>query len=161
MESMDHFEGAEQVNTQAYNFNSEYERAVDAKGRFNLPFRFRRTMPGPEDEKYMITLGPDGALALMPYPVWLESFNRTQTGPASAEQRRFKRMMSRNSHEVTPDSQGRIAVPSRYLVSAGIDRKVVVIGVGNYMELWAPEALPDVGESPLEVSEDLTNEFFR
>jgi len=158
---MDHFEEAAQVTTYAYNFNSEYERAVDAKGRFNLPFRFRRTMPGTEDEKYMLTFGPDGALALMPYPVWLESFNSLRSAPPSAEQRRFKRMMSRNSHEVTPDNQGRIAVPARYLASAGIERKVIVIGVGDYMELWAPEALPDVGESPLDVSEELTNEFFR
>ncbi len=143
------------------NFTGEYTRAVDAKGRFNLPFRFRKSVAGAEEERYVVTSGPEGSLALMPYAVYLDNFNRVRQGPPSPERRNFLRMMSRSSHEVVPDSQGRVAVPVRFLENAGVTSKVTVVGVGDYMELWNPESLPTLGESPQAVNEELSNEFFR
>ncbi len=158
---MEQRETAETMNALFFNFTGEYTRAVDAKGRFNLPFRFRKSAPGAEDERYVLTTGPDGSLALMPFAVWLDNFNRVRQGPASRERRDFLRLMSRSSHELTPDSQGRIAVPARFLEAAGVTRKISVVGVGNYMELWDPESLPALMNSPQETNEELSNEFYR
>ncbi len=160
-ERMNHYETASSWTSAPCNFTGEYTRAVDAKGRFNLPFRFRKALPGNEEEKYVLTSSPEGALALMPYATWLENFNRVRQGPPSKARREFLRMMSRASHEVTPDSQGRIAVPARFLAAAGVAKKVTVIGVGDYMELWNPESLPEISTSPQEMNEQLSNEFFR
>jgi len=158
---MDRNDAAIPQTSFAYNFNAEYERAVDAKGRFNLPFRFRRAMPAGEEERYMVTRGPDGALVLMPFAEWQANFNRLRQGPPTRERREYLRRMSRASREVTPDSQGRIAIPARFLDVGGIGRKVVVVGMGGYMELWAPESLPSLDDDFSKADENMTNEFFR
>ncbi len=158
---MDHHETANSLNAVPFNFTGEYTRAVDAKGRFNLPFRFRKSAPGIEEERYVVTSGPDGSLALMPYAVWLDNFNRVRQGAPSKKRRDFLRMMSRSSHELTPDNQGRIAIPDRFLKTAGVTRKIAVVGVGDFMELWDPDSLPAMATSPQEMNEDLCNEFFR
>jgi MraZ protein len=124
-----------------FTFHGSYTRAVDAKGRFNLPFRLRRAGQMPEDEKYVVTMGADGALALFPYAVWIENFNRMRRGEPGATLRENLRRMSRASHVVVPDAQGRVAIPADFLKSRGIGQKVTVLGVGSYMELWDPQVL--------------------
>lgn len=158
---MDHQDQTAPSSGYAYNFHGEYERAVDAKGRFNLPFRFRRAMPAEMEERYMVTRGPDGSLAVMPHEVWLEAFNRLRKGRVDVRTRNLLRSFSRSSHEVVPDNQGRIAVPSRFLEEAGIEGKVAVVGMGDRMELWSPEKLQaQVIEDGPDI-EDLMDEFFR
>ncbi len=146
----------------AYTFHGAYTRAVDVKGRFNLPFRFRQGGPGAGEEKYVVSLGPDGGLTVHPHAVWVESYNRIRAGGTpSPELRRNLRRMSARSRDVEPDSQGRVAVPPELLSSVGITRKVTVVGVGTYMELWDPETLA-VGDSADEpFDEGFVNEFFR
>jgi len=123
----------------AFTFHGNYTRAVDTKGRFSLPFRFRHL--GAEDEKYVVSKGPDGNLAVHPHGAWTAAYNRMQRGEPGPELRRNLRRMSMNSCPVQPDSQGRIAVPAELLAAVGIGRKVTVIGVGAYMELWDPDSL--------------------
>lgn len=122
----------------AFTFHGSYTRAVDAKGRFSLPFRFRL---GAADEKYVVSKGPDGNLAVHPHSAWEAAYNRMQRGQPGPELRRNLRRMSMNSRPVEPDAQGRIAVPAELLEAVEIGRKVTVIGVGAYMELWNPERL--------------------
>ena len=145
-----------------YTFHGAYTRAVDVKGRFNLPFRFRQGGPEAGVEKYVVSRGPDGGLTIHPEAVWTESFERMRTAAAgSKELRRNLRIVSRSSRVVEPDSQGRVAVSPELLVTAGISRKVAVVGVGAYMELWDPDALAadDSGDDALD--EGFVNEFFR
>ena len=40
--------------------------------------------------------------------------------------------------EAAPDKQGRILLPPPLREHAGLDKEVVVIGVGDYAELWEP-----------------------
>ena len=145
----------------AYTFHGAYTRAVDVKGRFNLPFRFRQGGPGAGEEKYVVSRGPDGGLTIHPQAIWIESYNRMRAGSPSPELRRNLRRMSVSSREVEPDSQGRVAVPPELLSSVGIARKVTVVGVGTYMELWDPDVLA-TGESDTEpFDEGFVNQFFR
>lgn len=144
-----------------YTFHGAYTRSVDVKGRFNLPFRFRQGGPGAGVEKYVVSRGPDGGLTIHPHEVWTESFERLRAAAGSKELRRNLRLMSLSSREVEPDSQGRVAVSPELLEAVGISRKVTVVGVGAYMELWDPDALAadDGGDDALE--EGFVNEFFR
>lgn len=125
----------------AFTFHGSYTRAVDAKGRFALPFRLRRAGAEQVEEKYMVSRGADGTLSLQPYDVWVENFNRLRSEPPSQKLRDYLRRMSANSAEVTVDAQGRVAIAPEKLAEYGIDRKITVLGVGSYMELWSPDAL--------------------
>jgi MraZ protein len=137
-------------------FHGAYTRAVDAKGRFNLPFRFRL---GTGDEAYMVSRGPDGNLAVHPLAEWEAIFQRMERAARGAEQRRNLRILSMNSSKVQPDAQGRIAVPTKLLEAVGIGRKVTVIGVGAYMELWDPETL-EAGDAAAGEPDAAFNDLF-
>jgi len=151
-----------QLPPPAFTFHGQYTRSVDAKGRFNLPFRFRKGGPDTGDERYVVMRGPDGGLTVHPHAVWIEAYNRLRSGPPSPELRRNLRRMSLHSRMVEPDSQGRIAVPVELLGTVGIQKKILVVGVGNYMELWNPESLMDEGDADATALDaGFQDEFFR
>lgn len=125
----------------AFTFHGSYTRAVDAKGRFALPFRLRLGGTDQSEEKYMVSRGADGTLSLQPYDVWVANFNRLRGEAPSQKLRDYLRRMSANSTQVTVDAQGRVAIAPERLAEFGIDKKITVLGVGSYMELWSPEVL--------------------
>jgi DNA-binding transcriptional regulator/RsmH inhibitor MraZ len=67
--------------------------------------------------------------------------------------------MSRSAIEVKPDSQGRVAVTPEVLQKFGIDRKITVVGMGSYMELWDPGALEKLDTDA--VDSGFMDEFYR
>jgi MraZ protein len=149
----------EQPLDATFTFHGSYTRAVDAKGRFALPFRFRQGGSVPVEEKYVVSKGADGSLSLLPYSVWIGNFNRMREGQPSPELRANLRRMSLASTVVEPDSQGRVAVSPDTLVEFGIAKKISVVGMGSYMELWDPEALAKLEDG--DVSEGFMNDFYR
>ena len=50
----------------------------------------------------------------------------------------------RNAEDITLDNQHRLALPSALSEWAGISQKVIIIGVGDRLELWGPEELDKV-----------------
>ena len=144
-----------------FTFHGSYTRAVDAKGRFALPFRFRQGGSVPVEEKYVVSRGADGSLSLLPYAVWIENFNRMRQGKPGPDLRANLRRMSLASTVVEPDSQGRVAVTADILAKCGIAKKVTVVGMGAYMELWDPDALARLNAGAEEVDDGFMDEFFR
>ncbi|MBK9777138.1 MAG: hypothetical protein IPP62_12410 [bacterium] len=144
----------------AFTFHGSYTRAVDAKGRFALPFRLRQAGSDQAEEKYMVSRGADGTLSLQPYEVWVENFNRLRNEPPSQKLRDYLRRMSANSTQVAVDAQGRVAIAPEKLAEYGIDKKITVLGVGSYMELWSPEALAARGQDNADDAA-FDDEFFR
>ncbi len=140
-----------------FTFHGSHNRSVDAKGRFNLPLQFR--VAG--EDKYMVSWGVSGVLTLSPYSVWVSNFNRMRALEATDELRDFLREISRTSRVVEPDLQGRVAVTAELLSPVGIDRKISIIGMGNYMELWDPKTLDQLDSGIEKLSPKLMNEFFR
>lgn len=123
----------------SYCFHGGYERAVDAKGRFNLPFRLRRSGAEAGAERYVVMKGPDGQLALLPEEVFEAAFNRLREGEPSRDKRTVLRKISAGSYVLEPDNQGRVAVPADMLAMVGITKRVYVVGMADRMELFAPE----------------------
>ncbi len=113
------------------------------------------------DEKYVVTGGADGSLALQPYSEWIANFNRMRQGKPGPELRRNLRRMSRGSTIVEPDSQGRIAVNPEILGRVGITGKVTVVGMVSYMELWDPTTLEKVEASGEDPDAGFLDEFYR
>ncbi len=155
-------DGAEQTTQEQAQlcFHGSYVRAVDQKGRFSLPFKFRRGAATPEGERYLVVEGPDGLLLLLPFAEYQRLFNRMRHRSGADEWRAQVRRTSHRSREVEPDKQGRILVPPEYLQRAKIADKVLVVGMGNLMELWNPEACESAVESAPAANEDFTRDFY-
>jgi MraZ protein len=113
-------------------FVGTYDHTLDAKGRLVLPSKFRGYFA---DAAY---LSPgDGCVALRTPDDFNEMVERFQEEVRSkdADPKALKRLVTW-SEEVRPDAQGRIMVPARLQLLAGLDREIVVCGVIDRIEIW-------------------------
>jgi len=122
------------------NFLGDFECALDSKGRMMIPAKFRHLVPEGTGGLYVITRGKENCLNLYPLNEWNEVVvARLHELPPGPEKRQFIRFFSRQSRTLNLDKSGRIAVPPGFLELIGNPKRVVVVGVLNYMEIWAPE----------------------
>lgn len=107
-----------------------FERSLDAKDRLMLPAKLQDDLGA---ECYL-TMGIDRCLALYPEASWQVFTERFATLPMS--QAKKMRTLFANAVKCRPDSQGRITIPPRLQVYAGISKDVAIIGVHNRAEIW-------------------------
>ena len=118
-------------------FSGSYDRAVDLEtGRFNLPFRFRREDEDGHPADYVVTPGLDGNLSIYLADIWDDVFEEAKDDAETVEDTAYIRDISANTYDITPDSQGRVQVPTHMLKSIGVGKKVFVVGMSNHLELW-------------------------
>ena len=114
-------------------FFGRYDYTIDAKGRLNFPAKFRDAMGDP----FYVTCWLDECLIALPAAKFEEIFQRlTESG--MVKNRGLRRMLYSGAVEAAPDKQGRIMLPPPLREHAGVDKEVVVIGVGDYAEIWEP-----------------------
>ena len=117
-------------------FFGRYEHALDAKGRVILPARLRVHFDRPG------YLAPhlEGCLALWRVEEFEEEIaTRLAQADTDAASRNEVREWSSAVFEVEIDRQGRMAVPSDLREYARLRQEVLVVGMINRVEFWAPE----------------------
>ena len=114
-------------------FVGTYDHTLDAKGRLVLPSKFRGYFA---DAAYL-SPGRDGCVALRTPDDFKEMVERFQEEVRGKDaDPRSLRALSTQSEEVRPDTQGRIMVPARLQLFAGLEREIVVCGVIDRIEIW-------------------------
>ena len=110
---------------------------MDERGRVPLPPKYRDAFR----EGIVLSQGsPDPCLR-----VYTQSSFDAQaaewTAPSAMRRkgRDLRKLFSR-SFEVELDKQNRILIPAALRAYAGLEGKVLVIGTGEYLEIWSPEA---------------------
>ena len=109
---------------------------IDAKNRMSLPAGFRQELQRQSDYPPFLTNAHE-CLDLFPYEDWLE-FEERIVGTASVdpEMQAYVRMVVSGATACPIDKQGRILVPVHLREHAGLEREVIVAGVGHKIELW-------------------------
>jgi MraZ protein len=120
-------------------FTGQAEGALDEKGRFVVPARFRERLGA----KFILTIAqPDPCLALYPQATWDAFCERLEGAPKKDEAyRRFVRHLFAHTDEVACDAQGRLLVPAALRAYAAMERDIVSIGSLTRVELWSKERL--------------------
>jgi len=116
----------------------EFKVTLDEKGRISLPAHLRRIL---NDEKLTITqCNQDSCLQLYPTGEYTELLRDIQssTNPLNRDDRLVRRQLF-NSIPVEIDKAGRIPVIQSYREFAGLNKDCVVLGQGNYIEIWDAE----------------------
>lgn len=114
----------------------EYEHSLDAKGRVIMPAKLREDM----GEKFILTKGLDGCLFGFSQNEWANFEEKLKTLPLTNKNARdFVRFFLSGATECEMDKQGRFLVASNLREYAGMDKEIVVIGVGNRIEIWNKE----------------------
>ena len=110
----------------------EYKHSVDAKGRLAMPAKLREKL----GERFTVTKGLDGCLAVYPEKEWEALEERTRSLGNGEKARRVKRYYFANAFDAQLDAQGRILIPSNLREFADLQKDVVVIGQLDHAEIW-------------------------
>ena len=109
-------------------FMSEYNHTVDAKGRLIIPSKFREIL----GEEFVISKGMDGCLFVYANEDWKAFEQKLTSLPLiNKEARQFARFFLAGAAQVEVDKQGRILLPANLREFAGLDKDVVLVGVGS------------------------------
>ena len=118
-------------------FIGEYSHNLDAKGRLAIPAKFRNMLK----KGAVVTRGIDNCLFLYSKIEWEKIAKKLSQLPISqAKARAFSRLMLAGAMDVDFDNQGRIMLPEYLRSFAGLDKKTIVAGLYDRLEIWDEKA---------------------
>ncbi len=126
----------EKLWIKSFMFIGEYTYSIDEKKRLAIPAKFRELL----GKKAVITRGLDNCLFLYPMKEWKKLAEKLSKLPLSqSDARGFARLMLVGAMDVNIDRLGRILIPD-YLKKYGcLNKKVIIAGVFDRIEIWDSE----------------------
>ncbi len=121
-------------------FTSEYECKLDAKGRLVLPARIKNGLPETSGNELVVGLGFEKCLIVYPILEFKKLYAKVAgLSEFNPDYRKLQRNFFRGNTVVELDSSGRFLIPKQMLNYAQLEKQVVVVGMGNKVELWNPD----------------------
>jgi len=99
-----------------------------------VPTRHRDALMVQGEGRVTLTKHPDGCLLLFPRPEW-EAF-RTRIAQLPMDAHWWRRIFLGNAAEIDLDNAGRILVSPELRSAAGLDREIMLLGMGSHLEIW-------------------------
>ena len=111
---------------------SEYNHTLDTKGRLIIPAKFREVL----GEEFVISKGMDGCLFVYANDDWNAFEQKLTSLPLiNKEARQFARFFLAGAATVEVD----ILLPAALREFAGLEKDVVLVGVGSRVEIWSKD----------------------
>jgi MraZ protein len=107
---------------------------LDAKGRMSIPAKHRDALAQQCEGKLTLTKHPHGCLLFFPRPVWEQHREQIASWPMSA--RAWQRIFLGNACDVEIDSAGRVLISPELRAAVGLDKEVMMLGMGSHFEIW-------------------------
>jgi MraZ protein len=107
---------------------------LDAKGRMSIPARHRDALALQCEGRVTLTRHPHGCLLLFPRPTWESHREQIAAWPMAA--RAWQRIFLGNASDVEMDGSGRILVSPELRNAVGMQRDVMLLGMGSHFEIW-------------------------
>ncbi len=121
-------------------WTGQFSRALDDKARTQLPADWRKTGDGFRYED--MVLAPSATMdciRLYSASIWEQKLDVVKNLPESnLVALFFRRSVIGNAHKVKIDGSGRVLVPASLRSMFGMDRELVMVGQGAYVEFWEP-----------------------
>ncbi len=111
---------------------------MDAKGRMAIPTRVREELVALCAGRLVVTAHTeDPCVLIYPEPRWEEVLPGIQALPSMKKAaRRVQRLLIGHATPTEMDGNGRILVPPTLRSRASLDKKLMLTGVGDKLELW-------------------------
>jgi MraZ protein len=120
-------------------FTSEYESKLDSKGRLVLPSRIKAQLPEGGDNELVIRRGFEQCLIIYPMVEFKKVFSKISgLSEFNEEYRKLQRNFFSGTATVEMDNNGRFLIPKNMLAYAQLDKDVILVGMGNKVEIWNP-----------------------
>ena len=138
-----------------------YTPKLDDKGRVILPAKFREELAG----GVVVTRGQERCLYVFSTSEFARVHEQMRQAPLSNKRMRdFSRVFLAGASAETPDGQNRITLPGPLRSFAGLEKDLVVTGVGDRAEIWNAEAwdayMNDQEQSYAELEEEVIPGIF-
>ncbi len=110
---------------------------LDDKGRLIVPAKFRSELGA----SVVITKGQERCLYVFSEEEFRRYYERMRDVPLTDRATRtYQRMFLAAASAESPDSQHRITIPPALRQYAGLERDLVMTGVGAHAEIWEAQA---------------------
>lgn len=111
---------------------------LDAKGRLAVPSRYREKLAAHCNGQLVITIDTEEkCLLLYPLPQWEEIQRKVESLPSfSPAARRVQRLLIGHATDIQLDANSRVLVPPPLREYAQLEKKTVLLGQGNKLEIW-------------------------
>ncbi|MEQ6897335.1 division/cell wall cluster transcriptional repressor MraZ [Microbacterium sp. KR10-403] len=132
-----------------------YTPKLDDKGRVILPAKFRDDLGA----GVVVTRGQERCLYVFATDEFERIHERIREAPLTNKQARdFLRMFLSGASAEKPDGQNRITLPVPLRSYAGLQKELVVTGVGAHAEIWDADAWNAYAESNEETYAEMEQE---
>lgn len=117
-------------------FLGRYEHAIDEKGRLTIPVRYRELLANGA----YVTQGFDRNLMVLDAPSFEKIYEHVnQMSMTDPIARQLKRFIFSSAERVDIDRTGRMLLPQFLREAAMLDGAAIIVGVGDYFEIWSPQ----------------------
>jgi MraZ protein len=120
-------------------FRGSNSATLDSKGRLVLPSRIRDTLSGLSENKVVVTIDMrEPCLLFYPLSYWeivqrkLESLSNI-----NPQARLLQRLLIGHATDLDLDNAGRLLLPIMLREYAQLEKKLILIGQGNKIEIWS------------------------
>ncbi len=117
---------------------------LDAKGRLAIPVRYRAALLEECENRMVLTYSAfdAGSLWLYPERTWEGIRDHVMELPnLNASHRSLQRRLVGSANAVEPDGNGRILLPASLRQVTGLEKRVVMLGMGRRFEIWNENTL--------------------
>ncbi len=131
-------------------FLGRYFFNMDSKGRVTLPAKLREEL----GEGFYVTNGYEGCLNIYDRRGWAEFSGKIRRLPSTNKAARFmQRTFLSGADRPEPDKQGKILITPPHRQYAGLVKEVVILGVGDHIEIWDLQRWNDYNSDNMSLEE--------
>ena len=118
-------------------FHGSAQLNLDGKGRLAIPAKYRDGLLAACEGQLVVTADPDRCLLIYPRQEW-DPIQKKLMGLSSfnPKTRALQRLLVGYAEDVEMDGAGRILLPATLRDYASLEKRVVLAGQGNRLELW-------------------------
>jgi MraZ protein len=109
---------------------------LDAKGRMAIPSRYRERLVDDCAGHLVITLNTEKRVVIYPHHKWKEVETKLANLPVNKAAVRIQRLYLGHAIDCDMDKNGRINIPPYLRERTGLDKQIVLVGIGNKFEVW-------------------------
>lgn len=120
-------------------FRGIHSATLDAKGRMALPARNREAVHLASAGKVVVTIDMrESCLLLYPLPEWEVVQRKLEAlSNINPQARLLQRLLIGHATDLELDSAGRLLLPAMLRGYAELNKKLVLVGQGNKVEIWS------------------------
>ena len=137
-------------------FFGNFAHSLDEKGRLMIPRKMREEL----GYKVYIMKGFDGSLSIYTesrYQKLVEDFSKLSFN--QHKNRDYLRLQFASTYEMDVDKLGRVQLPTALLNKFNISRNVIVLGIGDHIEVWDAKKYQEYENSSADQFENIAEEI--